>query len=55
MDPVAEGYVPFRPDLKGNWWRLNAGMTWQRDVNFSVYANVGYQREFDVSFDAWDG
>ena len=51
----ADGYVPFKADLKGNWWQLNAGMTWQLDANFSVYANVGYQRGFDVSFDAWDG
>jgi outer membrane autotransporter protein len=51
----ADGYVPFKADLKGNWWQLNAGTTWQLDANFSVYANLGYQRGFDVSFDAWDG
>lgn len=58
--PVTEfsslnGYVPFKADMKGNWWQLNAGMTWQLDSRFSVYANLGYQRGFNQPFDAWDG
>ncbi len=51
----AEGYVPFHANMKGNWWQLNAGMTWQLDQSWSFYANLGYQRGFDKSFDAWDG
>jgi outer membrane autotransporter protein len=51
----ADGYVPFEADLKGTWWQLNAGMTWQLGASTSVYANLGYQRSFGRDFDAWDG
>lgn len=51
----ADGYVPFEADLKGTWWQLNAGMTWQLGASTSLYANVGYQKSFDRDFDAWDG
>ncbi len=51
----AEGYVPFRADMQGSWWQLNAGVTWQLSRTTSFYANVGYQQGFGRSFDAWDG
>lgn len=50
----ADGYVPFKADLKGTWWQLNAGMTWQLGASTSAYANIGYQRSFERTFDAWD-
>jgi len=50
----AEGYVPFKADLQGTWWQLNAGMTWQLGASTSTYANVGYQKSFNRTFDAWD-
>jgi len=51
----ADGYVPFEADLKGTWWQINAGMTWQLGASTSLYANLGYQKSFDRDFDAWDG
>lgn len=51
----AEGYVPFEANLKGTWWQLNAGASWQLGASTSLYANIGYQRSFDRAFDAWDG
>jgi outer membrane autotransporter protein len=50
----ADGYVPFEANLKGTWWQLNAGMTWQWGAATTVYANIGYQKSFDRDFDAWD-
>ena len=50
----AEGYVPFEANLKGTWWQLNAGGTWQLGASTSLYANIGYQKSFDREFDAWD-
>lgn len=50
----ADGYVPFKADLKGTWWQLNAGMTWQLGASTSAYANIGYQKSFERTFDAWD-
>lgn len=51
----AEGYVPFKANMRGSWWQLNGGMTWQLNRETSFYANLGYQRGFGRSFDAWDG
>ncbi len=51
----ANGYVPFKADLKGTWWQLNAGLTWQMGASTSAYANIGYQKSFERDFDAWDG
>ena len=51
----ANGYVPFKADLKGTWWQLNAGVTWQLGASTSFFANIGYQRSFNRDFDAWDG
>jgi len=51
----ADGYVPFEASLKGSWWQLNAGMTWQLGASTTLYANIGYQRSFQREFDAWDG
>lgn len=50
-----DGFIPFQSNMKGTWWELNGGMTWQLDKNTSFYANVGYQRGFGGGFDAWDG
>jgi len=51
-----DGFVPFEGSIKGSWWQLNAGMTWELDKNTSFYANLGYQRGFgSKDFDAWDG
>ncbi|PMQ04767.1 Outer membrane protein IcsA autotransporter [Dyella sp. AD56] len=51
-----DGFVPFDGSIKGSWWQLNGGMTWQLDKNTSFYANVGYQKGFDSrGFHAWDG
>ncbi|WP_421568719.1 autotransporter outer membrane beta-barrel domain-containing protein [Stenotrophomonas sp. PD6] len=50
----ADGYVPFKADLKGTWWQLNAGMTWQMGASTTTYANIGYQKSFERTFDAWD-
>lgn len=50
------GDVPFDGDIKGSWWQLNGGTTWQLDANTSFYANVGYQKGFGSrGFRAWDG
>jgi autotransporter family porin len=52
----ADGDVPFDGDIKGTWWQLNGGTTWQMDANTSLYANVGYQKGFGSrGFRAWDG
>lgn len=51
----ADGYVPFQANMRGSWWQLNGGVTWQLDAATSLYANLGYQRGFGRSFDAWDG
>lgn len=52
----ADGFVPFDGSIKGSWWQLNGGMTWELDKNTSFYANVGYQKGFDSrGFHAWDG
>ncbi|WP_205746418.1 autotransporter outer membrane beta-barrel domain-containing protein [Dyella amyloliquefaciens] len=51
-----DGFVPFDGSIKGSWWQLNGGMTWQLDKNTSFYANVGYQKGFNSQgFHAWDG
>lgn len=51
-----DGFVPFDGSIKGSWWQLNGGMTWELDKNTSFYANVGYQKGFDSrGFHAWDG
>lgn len=51
-----DGYVPFEGSIKGTWWQLNAGMTWELDKNTSFYANLGYQQGFGSrNFSAWDG
>lgn len=51
-----EGFVPFDGNIKGSWWQLNGGMTWQLDKNTSFYANLGYQKGFSSrGFHAWDG
>ena len=51
-----DGFVPFEGSIKGSWWQLNAGLTWELDKNTSFYANLGYQRGFGSrDFDAWDG
>ncbi|HEY0332421.1 MAG TPA: autotransporter outer membrane beta-barrel domain-containing protein [Stenotrophomonas sp.] len=50
----ADGYVPFEASLKGTWWQINAGATWQLGASTSLYANLGYQKSFDREFDAWD-
>ncbi|HET6552672.1 MAG TPA: autotransporter outer membrane beta-barrel domain-containing protein, partial [Dyella sp.] len=51
-----DGFVPFDGSIKGSWWQLNAGMTWELDKNTSFYANLGYQKGFDSrGFHAWDG
>ncbi|APG05641.1 hypothetical protein BJI69_18175 [Luteibacter rhizovicinus DSM 16549] len=51
----ADGYVPFKANMHGSWWQLNGGTTWQLNAGTSIYANLGYQRGFGRSFDAWDG
>lgn len=51
----ADGYVPFKGSMRGSWWQLNGGMSWQLTDATSLYANLGYQRGFGRSFDAWDG
>ena len=51
----ADGYVPFKADMRGSWWQLNAGMTWQLGASTSLYANLGYQRGFSGDLTAWDG
>lgn len=51
-----DGFVPFDGSIKGSWWQLNGGMTWELDKNTSLYANLGYQKGFDSrGFRAWDG
>ncbi|WP_165488559.1 MULTISPECIES: autotransporter outer membrane beta-barrel domain-containing protein [Dyella] len=51
----ADGYVPFQGSIKGSWWQLNGGVTWEWDRNASFYANVGYQNGFGSrGFHAWD-
>jgi len=51
----AYGYIPFQANIRGTWWQLNGGMTWQLGRKTSLYANLGYQRGFGRSFNAWDG
>lgn len=51
-----DGPVPFHGSIKGSWWQLNAGTTWQLDRNTSFYVNLGYQNGFaSRGFHAWDG
>lgn len=50
-----DGFVPFDGNIKGSWWQLNGGMTWELDKNTSFYANLGYQKGFGSrGFHAWD-
>lgn len=50
------GFVPFDGSIKGSWWQLNGGMTWQWDKNTSFFVNAGYQKGFgNRGFHAWDG
>lgn len=49
------GFVPFDGSIKGSWWQLNGGMTWELDKNTSFYGNLGYQKGFGSrGFHAWD-
>jgi outer membrane autotransporter protein len=51
-----DGFVPFDGSIKGSWWQLNGGLTWELDKNTSFYANLGYQKGFSSrGFHAWDG
>lgn len=51
-----DGFVPFDGSIKGAWWQLNGGLTWELDRNTSFYTNLGYQHGFDSrGFHAWDG
>lgn len=51
-----DGFVPFDGSIKGSWWQLNGGISWQVSRRTSFYANLGYQRGFNSQgFHAWDG
>ncbi|HET6554734.1 MAG TPA: autotransporter outer membrane beta-barrel domain-containing protein [Dyella sp.] len=51
-----DGFVPFDGSIKGTWWQLNGGMSWQLSQKTSFYANLGYQKGFgNRGFHAWDG
>lgn len=50
------GFIPFNSSIKGSWWQLNGGTTWQLSRRTSFYANLGYQKGFGSrGFHAWDG
>lgn len=50
------GFIPFDGSIKGSWWQLNGGMTWELNRETSFYANLGYQHGFNSrGFHAWDG
>lgn len=51
-----DGFVPFKGSIRGSWWQLNGGVTWQLSRETSFYANLGYQHGFGSrGFRAWDG
>jgi outer membrane autotransporter protein len=51
----ADGYVGFQPDAI-NWWaQINVGMTLQMTRTSSLYANAGYDFDFNGRYRGYDG
>ncbi|WP_170850359.1 MULTISPECIES: autotransporter outer membrane beta-barrel domain-containing protein [unclassified Beijerinckia] len=51
----ATGFIPFRADLGGTWFEINAGISGQLNKNVSVYANASYETRFTGSSSAYNG
>ena len=49
------GYVPFRSNLKGSWYEVQAGVSTQVTRTTSVYANLGYEKAFSHGIQALNG
>jgi outer membrane autotransporter protein len=43
----ADGLIPFRADLGGPWFEINAGVSGQIDKRADLFANVSYQTKFN--------
>jgi outer membrane autotransporter protein len=43
----ADGFIPFRADLGGPWFEINAGVSGQIDKRADLFANVSYQTKFN--------
>jgi outer membrane autotransporter protein len=43
----ADGFIPFRADLGGPWFELNAGVSGQIDKRADLFASVSYQTKFN--------
>ena len=50
-----DGYVPFRSDLKGTWYEVQAGVSTQVSRTTSLYANLGYDKGFNHGAQAVNG
>jgi outer membrane autotransporter protein len=51
----ANGFVPFRAELGGTWFEINAGISGQIGQSTSMFANVSYQTRFNGSSYAYNG
>ena len=51
----ARGYVDFNGDPIEWWGQINLGVTWQMTRTASIYANVGYDFDFEGKFQGYDG
>jgi outer membrane autotransporter protein len=45
----ADGFIPFRADIGGPWFELNAGVSGQIDKRADLFANISYQTKFNDS------
>ncbi|MDR2219902.1 MAG: autotransporter outer membrane beta-barrel domain-containing protein [Methylobacillus sp.] len=59
-DPItkissATGDIPFRADLGGTWGEINIGISAQRSLNTTLFANASYNQRFDGNGYAYDG
>lgn len=51
----ATGPIPFRSDIGGTWFELNAGVNAEINRETSLFANVGYQVATRGNSDAYNG
>ncbi|WP_448834200.1 autotransporter outer membrane beta-barrel domain-containing protein [Camelimonas sp. ID_303_24] len=51
----ADGFVPFRSDMKGAWTQLGGGVTAQLNGNVALYADASYNIGHGGDRRSWDG
>jgi len=51
----ADGFVPFRSEMKGAWTQLGGGVTAQINGNVALYADASYNIGHGGARRAWDG